>query len=314
MEKKTIGRFIAILRKSNGMTQQELADRLNVSNKTVSKWECDDGYPELTLIPVIAEIFDVSSDEILQGCRISKNEPSERNNVKTDKQVNRLVERSINKFKTVSLISGAISLCGFVLLLAIAYGAFRPYIGLGILAVFLVGSFILETINKFSTKTAINSSELLDKNDIRMINCDELIRKYFFFVIMINIAFLIIGLLLGLLGDAHSVIVINILIVYMVYLIPFLFVSYIIFQIREQRRFKSEINSNKKVKSNLKKLNISFWIVNTIPLLIILVLFALGERGDLGVLMVVLSLILCISYLSLRKRILKGYLSLNNKM
>ena len=33
------------------MTQQEVADRLNVSNKTISKWERDDGYPEITIIP-----------------------------------------------------------------------------------------------------------------------------------------------------------------------------------------------------------------------------------------------------------------------
>ena len=38
MEKKTMGSFLAALRKAKGMTQQEVADRLNVSNKTVSKW------------------------------------------------------------------------------------------------------------------------------------------------------------------------------------------------------------------------------------------------------------------------------------
>ena len=39
MEKKTIGCFIATLRKANGMTQKDLAERLNVSDKTVSRWE-----------------------------------------------------------------------------------------------------------------------------------------------------------------------------------------------------------------------------------------------------------------------------------
>ena len=39
MEKKTIGGFIATLRKANGMTQKDLAERLNVSDKTVSRWE-----------------------------------------------------------------------------------------------------------------------------------------------------------------------------------------------------------------------------------------------------------------------------------
>lgn len=54
MEKQTIGGFIAILRKSKGLTQQNLADILNVSNKTISKWECDASYTDITLIPLIA--------------------------------------------------------------------------------------------------------------------------------------------------------------------------------------------------------------------------------------------------------------------
>lgn len=45
MSNKSIGSFLAALRKARGMTQQEVADCLNVSNKTVSKWERDEGYP-----------------------------------------------------------------------------------------------------------------------------------------------------------------------------------------------------------------------------------------------------------------------------
>lgn len=40
MDQKKTGSFIASLRKKKGLTQQELADRLSISNKTVSKWEC----------------------------------------------------------------------------------------------------------------------------------------------------------------------------------------------------------------------------------------------------------------------------------
>ena len=55
MEKKTIGSFITALRKANGMTQKDLAEKLNVSDKTISRWERDDGTPDLSVIPVIAE-------------------------------------------------------------------------------------------------------------------------------------------------------------------------------------------------------------------------------------------------------------------
>lgn len=69
MEKKTLGSFLAALRKSSGMTQKDLAERLCVSDKAVSRWERDETYPDLTMIPVIADIFGVSSDELLRGQR-----------------------------------------------------------------------------------------------------------------------------------------------------------------------------------------------------------------------------------------------------
>ena len=71
MEKKTIGKFIAVLRKANGMTQKDLADRLFVSDKTVSRWERDECDPDLSLIPAIAELFGITTDELLRGERNS---------------------------------------------------------------------------------------------------------------------------------------------------------------------------------------------------------------------------------------------------
>ena len=71
MEKKSIGTFLAALRKANGMTQQDVADRLNVSNKAVSRWERNECAPDLSLIPALAEMFGVTCDELLKGERIS---------------------------------------------------------------------------------------------------------------------------------------------------------------------------------------------------------------------------------------------------
>ena len=56
------------------MTQKELAERLNVSDKSVSRWERDDGAPDLALIPVIAEVFGVTCDELLRGERAAAGE------------------------------------------------------------------------------------------------------------------------------------------------------------------------------------------------------------------------------------------------
>ena len=72
MEQKTICKFIAVLRKSQGMTQKELAEKLGVSDKTVSHWEREESAPDISLIPVIAEIFSVTCDELLRGEKSSK--------------------------------------------------------------------------------------------------------------------------------------------------------------------------------------------------------------------------------------------------
>ena len=67
MEKQTMGSFIAALRRAAGMTQRELAERLNVSDKAVSRWERDECAPDLMLIPVIADLFGITADELKQS-------------------------------------------------------------------------------------------------------------------------------------------------------------------------------------------------------------------------------------------------------
>lgn len=67
MDKHSIGKTISALRKSKGWTQVELAEQLNISDKTVSKWESEAGYPELTMFPLIADLFGVSIDYLMTG-------------------------------------------------------------------------------------------------------------------------------------------------------------------------------------------------------------------------------------------------------
>mgnify|MGYP006380259033 CR=1 FL=1 len=65
----SIGKTIAELRKAKGWTQIELAEKLNVSDKAVSKWESEGGFPEITQLPVLAKIFDVSIDYLMTGVK-----------------------------------------------------------------------------------------------------------------------------------------------------------------------------------------------------------------------------------------------------
>lgn len=69
MDAKSLGSLIARLRKKEGLTQLELARQLNISDKTVSRWESGLGYPEITQLPALAQIFSVTVDFLLTGER-----------------------------------------------------------------------------------------------------------------------------------------------------------------------------------------------------------------------------------------------------
>ena len=65
--KQTVANNIAQLRKSKGLTQLELAERLNYSDKAVSKWERGEGLPDVLVLSKMAEIFDVTLAELVDG-------------------------------------------------------------------------------------------------------------------------------------------------------------------------------------------------------------------------------------------------------
>ena len=72
MDLKKIGSFLKKLRKEKEITQEELAEMLYVSGRTVSRWETGTNMPDISLLVDIAEIFDVSIPEIINGERNQK--------------------------------------------------------------------------------------------------------------------------------------------------------------------------------------------------------------------------------------------------
>ncbi len=74
MDQIKIGKFIAERRKSKGYTQRRLAELLEISDKTVSKWECGNGFPEVSLLLPLCEELEISVNELLAGERVSENE------------------------------------------------------------------------------------------------------------------------------------------------------------------------------------------------------------------------------------------------
>lgn len=71
MDRYITGAVIRELREKKGCTQADLALKLSVSDKTISKWETGKGYPDITLLEPLASIFDVSVAELLSGNAIS---------------------------------------------------------------------------------------------------------------------------------------------------------------------------------------------------------------------------------------------------
>ena len=67
MSNKNLGEMISSLRKEKGMTQSELAEKMNVTDKAVSKWERNLSCPDINSIPKLAEILGISVEELLKS-------------------------------------------------------------------------------------------------------------------------------------------------------------------------------------------------------------------------------------------------------
>lgn len=72
MDQKKIGSFLKELRNEKGITQEQLAEVLNVSGRTVSRWETGSNMPDISILVDIAEYYDVSIPEIINGERKSE--------------------------------------------------------------------------------------------------------------------------------------------------------------------------------------------------------------------------------------------------
>ena len=72
MNQSNIGEFLKELRKEKGLTQEQLAEQFNVSRRSVSRWETGTNMPDISLLVELAEFFDVSIPEIINGERKSE--------------------------------------------------------------------------------------------------------------------------------------------------------------------------------------------------------------------------------------------------
>ena len=117
MDYSKIGNFIAAERKAKKLTQKKLADKLYVSEKTVSKWETGNGVPDTNSLQKLCEILDVSINELLNGERLSNDQYVS----KAEKQILNLqhAKRQADKhLLTMEIVIGVLSI---ILILSLTF-------------------------------------------------------------------------------------------------------------------------------------------------------------------------------------------------
>ena len=77
MDQKKIGNFLRELRKNMGFTQEQAAEKLGISSRTISRWETGAYMPDISMLIDIAELYDVDIREIIDGERKEENMNSE---------------------------------------------------------------------------------------------------------------------------------------------------------------------------------------------------------------------------------------------
>ena len=74
MEQEKIGKFISALRKEKGMTQEQLAEKMGVTDKSISRWENGKTLPDISILVALAEELNVEISELLNGRKMTQEE------------------------------------------------------------------------------------------------------------------------------------------------------------------------------------------------------------------------------------------------
>lgn len=118
MDQIMIGRFIAEERKRKGYTQKILSEKLGISDKTISKWERGNGFPEVSLLIPLCSELDITVNELLSGERVSEEQYRKK---AEENMVNLVKEAQENKKKIIlSVMVGILTIIAAVPLFIVA--------------------------------------------------------------------------------------------------------------------------------------------------------------------------------------------------
>ena len=121
MNQEVIGKFIAKCRKEKNMTQQELADRLGVTDRAVSHWENGRRLPDYSLIKELCSVLSISINELFSGEKISNEDYKK----KAEGNMSKLINENYSKKKKMNWII-ALSVAFIYLSISIIFNAW-PY-------------------------------------------------------------------------------------------------------------------------------------------------------------------------------------------
>ena len=125
MNQKKIGSFLKELRKEMGITQEEFAEKLDVSSRTISRWETGANMPDISLLVNIAEIFNVSIPEIINGERKSEIMEKEAKKVAEAMSDYATAEKAVLLKRVISII-GLVALIIGLIMESICYDSMIP--------------------------------------------------------------------------------------------------------------------------------------------------------------------------------------------
>lgn len=119
MDLRVTGKFIAERRKAKGLTQVKLAEKLNVSEKTISKWECGNGFPDTTLMLPLCDALEISANELLSG-KLLSNEEYKKSAEQNLVELKIRQEQSTKHFLTLETVIGYMCSITFMILIIVA--------------------------------------------------------------------------------------------------------------------------------------------------------------------------------------------------
>ncbi len=147
MDTLRIGKFLKELRKEKGLTQEQLGEKIGVTNKTVSRWENGNYIPPVECLAMLSDIYGISINEIISGQKLTKDEFVDvaEDNLKGALELNEQLFKKSNKTLTIMWVVSTV----LTILILFLLPTKELNLGYSLLLIFLVAAlgFISNTVN-----------------------------------------------------------------------------------------------------------------------------------------------------------------------